>query len=307
VVYLIVDNIYNLIGNTPIIHLQHLSTEKIAEIYLKLEWFNPGGSVKDRIAKNMIETAEKEGLLKKGDTIIEPTSGNTGIGIAMIGASKGYKTILVMPESLSVERQKILKGYGANLILTPAEGGMAASVKMAKTLSKQNGYFMPMQFNNINNPIAHMKTTALEIISDIPDVDCFVASVGTGGTITGVGTVLKKHNPNISIKAVEPRSSAVLSGKPAGSHKIQGIGAGFIPKILDTTIYDEIILIDDDDAFIMARRLAKEFGIFVGISTGANVYAALEIAKKLGPGKKIVTVSPSNAERYLSTELFKND
>lgn len=304
---MIVDNIYNLIGNTPIIHLQHLSTEKIAEIYLKLEWFNPGGSVKDRIAKNMIETAEKEGLLKKGDTIIEPTSGNTGIGIAMIGASKGYKTILVMPESLSVERQKILKGYGANLILTPAEGGMAASVKMAKTLSKQNGYFMPMQFNNINNPIAHMKTTALEIISDIPDVDCFVASVGTGGTITGVGTVLKKHNPNISIKAVEPRSSAVLSGKPAGSHKIQGIGAGFIPKILDTTIYDEIILIDDDDAFIMARRLAKEFGIFVGISTGANVYAALEIAKKLGPGKKIVTVSPSNAERYLSTELFKND
>ena len=295
------NNIYELIGNTPIIKLNKLTDELSADVYLKLEWFNPGGSVKDRIAISMIEAAEKNGLLKKGDTIIEPTSGNTGIGLAMVAASKGYDIILTMPESLSIERRKILKGYGAELILTK---GMDDAISIAKELSDKHGYFMPMQFENINNPLAHMKNTAVEIINDIPDLDYFIAAVGTGGTITGVGTILKQHNPNISIKAIEPKNSSVLSGNDAGKHKIQGIGAGFIPEILDTTIYDEVIQIEDKYAFETARLLAKELGLFVGISTGANVYSALELAKKVGPNKKILTISPSNAERYLSTELF---
>jgi cysteine synthase A len=206
-----------------------------------------------------------------------------------------------MPESLSIERRKILKGYGAELILTK---GMDDAISIAKELSDKHGYFMPMQFENINNPLAHMKNTAVEIINDIPDLDYFIAAVGTGGTITGVGTILKQHNPNISIKAIEPKNSSVLSGNDAGKHKIQGIGAGFIPEILDTTIYDEVIQIEDKYAFETARLLAKELGLFVGISTGANVYSALELAKKVGPNKKILTISPSNAERYLSTELF---
>lgn len=298
---MIYNNIYELIGNTPIIKLNNLTSSSDADVFLKLEWFNPGGSVKDRIAICMIESAEKEGLLKVGDTIIEPTSGNTGIGLAMVAASKGYKIILTMPESLSIERRKILKGYGAELILTK---GMDDAISIAKELSLKHGYFMPMQFKNINNPLAHMKNTALEIIKDIPDLDYFIVSVGTGGTITGVGKILKEYNPKISIKAIEPITSSVLSGNKAGKHKIQGIGAGFIPDILDTSIYDEVILIEDQNAFKTARLLAKEFGLFVGISTGANVYAALELAKKVGPNKKILTVSPSNAERYLSTELF---
>ena len=301
---MIYNNINELIGNTPIIKLHKLSNKQKGDIYLKLEWFNPGGSVKDRIASNMITIAEQEGLLTIGDTIIEPTSGNTGIGIAMIGAAKGYKTILVMPDSLSVERQKILKGYGSKLILTPAKDGMNGSIKVASNLVEKHGYFMPMQFENVNNPKAHMKTTALEIIEDIPTVDCFIAAVGTGGTITGVGTILKEHNQKVSIKAVEPRTSSVLSGNPKGPHKIQGIGAGFIPKILDTSIYDEVILVDDEESFEMARILAKTQGLFVGISTGANVAAALKIAERDSSCKNIVTVSPSNAERYLSTELF---
>lgn len=298
---MIYNNIYELIGNTPVIKLNKLTGLDDAEVYLKLEWFNPGGSVKDRIAISMIEAAEEEGLLKFGDTIIEPTSGNTGIGLAMVAAAKGYNIILTMPESLSIERRKILKGYGAKLILTK---GMDDAISMAKELSLKHGYFMPMQFQNINNPIAHMKNTAIEIIKDIPDLDYFIASVGTGGTITGVGTILKEHNPNISIKAIEPKTSSVLSGNDAGKHKIQGIGAGFIPKVLDTSVYDEVIQIEDEDAFVTARLLAKEHGLFVGISTGANVFAALELAKKVGKNKKILTVSPSNAERYLSTELF---
>lgn len=297
---MIYENIYELIGNTPMIKIRKTS-QSDADVYLKLEWFNPGGSVKDRIAINMLEAAEKEGLLQKGDTIIEPTSGNTGIGIAMVAAAKGYKLILTMPSSLSTERRKILKGYGAELILTES---MKDSIEIAKELADEHGYFMPMQFKNINNPEAHMKHTALEIIKDIPDLDYFITSVGTGGTITGVGTILKKHNPNISIKAVEPSGSPVLSGGVPGPHKIQGIGAGFIPDILDTTIYDEVITVTDENAFSTARALAKEQGLFVGISTGANVYAALQLAKKVGAGKKILTVSPSNAERYLSTELF---
>lgn len=296
---MIYNNIFELIGNTPIIKIH----KNDVEIFLKLEWFNPGGSVKDRIAINMIEAAEKEGLLKKGDTIIEPTSGNTGIGIAMVAAAKGYHVILTMPSSLSIERRKILKGYGAELILTES---MNESIKIAKDLASKHGYFMPMQFKNINNPLAHMKNTAKEIIQDIPDLDYFITAVGTGGTITGVGKILKDYNPNISIKAIEPVNSAVLSGNEPGPHKIQGIGAGFVPEILDTTIYDEVITVTDEAAFETARSLAKEYGLFVGISTGANVCAALELAKKVGPNKKILTISPSNAERYLSTELFQD-
>lgn len=301
---MIYNNIYELIGNTPMIKLDKLTTENMADIYLKLEWFNPGGSVKDRIAISMIEAAERDGLLTLGDTIIEPTSGNTGIGLAMVAASKGYKSILVMPESLSIERRKILEGYGAKLILSDAKKGMNESIRIAEDLVAKHGYFMPMQFKNINNPLSHMLHTSKEIIKDVPDLDYFIASVGTGGTITGVGTILKEYNKNISIKAIEPSGSAVLSGNPAGPHKIQGIGAGFVPDILDTSIYDEVLIVTDEDAYSTARLLAKELGIFAGISTGANVYAALELAKKVGAGKKIVTVSPSNAERYLSTELF---
>lgn len=301
---MIYDNIYSLIGNTPIIKLQNDDKDS-ADVYLKLEWYNPGGSVKDRIAINMIEAAEKEGLLKKGDTIIEPTSGNTGIGIAMVGAAKGYNVILTMPESLSIERRKILKGYGAQLILTDPSKGMKESIKVASELVDEHGYFMPMQFKNINNPKAHMKNTALEILKDLPDLDAFVAGVGTGGTITGVGTILKQELDEIKIIAVEPETSAVLSGNPPGKHKIQGIGAGFIPDILDTEIYDEVLKVTDDEAFEVARKLAKLAGVFAGISTGANVCAAYKVAKRLGKGKKVLTVSPSNGERYLSTELFE--
>jgi len=302
---MIYNNIYETIGNTPIVKLHKLSKIQKADIYLKLEWFNPGGSVKDRIAHNMILEAEKQGLIKPGDTIIEPTSGNTGIGIAMIGAAKGYKTILTMPDSLSIERQKILKGYGAELILTPAKEGMNGSIKVAEELVKKLGYFMPMQFKNINNPKAHMKYTALEIMKDIPDLDYFIAAVGTGGTITGVGRMLKDYNKKIQVHAVEPSTSAVLSGEPKGPHGIQGIGAGFIPEILDTSIYDDILKVSDQEAFEMARRVAKTQGLFVGISTGANIAAALKIAEKVDSNKKILTISPSNAERYLSTQLFE--
>lgn len=300
---MIYNQIYELIGNTPIIKLDKLTKDLPGDVYLKLEWFNPGGSVKDRIAISMIEAAEREGILKKGDTIIEPTSGNTGIGLAMVAAAKGYDIILTMPKSLSIERRKILKGFGAQLILT---AGMDDAISVAKDLALKHGYFIPMQFNNINNPIAHMKNTAIEIINDIPDLDYFITSVGTGGTITGVGKILKEHNKKISIKAIEPENSAVLSGEDAGQHKIQGIGAGFIPEILDTSIYDEVIKVKDNDAFETARLLAKELGLFVGISTGANVYAAIQLAKNVSPNKKILTISPSNAERYLSTELFED-
>lgn len=300
---MIYNNIYELIGNTPIIKINQLFNEDIADLYLKLEWYNPGGSVKDRIAINMIEEAEKEGLLKQGDTIIEPTSGNTGIGIALVAASKGYKAILTMPDSLSIERRKILVGYGAELILTPAEKGMKESIRVAEDLVKKHGYFMPMQFKNINNPKAHMKSTALEILKDLPNITNFVAAVGTGGTITGVGSILREKLSEIKITAVEPYTSAVLSGENPGKHKIQGIGAGFIPDILNTDIYDDIIKVTDDQAFDTARRLAKELGLFVGISTGANVYAAYQVAKRIKKGT-VLTISPSNAERYLSTELF---
>ncbi|WP_205702153.1 cysteine synthase A [Candidatus Izimaplasma sp. ZiA1] len=302
---MIYQNIYQTIGNTPVVKLNKLANSEMADVYVKLEWFNPGGSVKDRIAINMIEKAEESGLLKPGMSIVEPTSGNTGIGLALVASAKGYPIILTMPESLSVERRKILTGYGAKLILTPSDKGMKGSILEAEKIAKDSNYFMPMQFKNLNNPLAHMETTSQEILNDFSNIDAFVAGVGTGGTITGVGTILKKHIPGIQVHAVEPQSSAVLSGENPGPHKIQGIGAGFIPDILDTSIYDSVIKVTDDQAFNTARLLAKEEGLFTGISTGANVYAAVELAKKLGKGKVVLTVSPSNGERYLSTTLYE--
>lgn len=299
------NNIYETIGKTPLVRLNKIVDENSAEIYAKVEFFNPGGSVKDRIALSMIEAAEKEGLLKEGDIIIEPTSGNTGIGLAMVSAAKGYKLILVMPETMSIERRKILKAYGAELILTEGAKGMKGAVEKATELANENGYFMPMQFENINNPIIHMKTTALEILKDTEGkIDAFVAGVGTGGTVTGVGEILKKENKEIKIVAVEPEASPVLSGGKPGPHKIQGIGAGFIPKVLNMEVIDEIIKVSNENAFEYAREIAKKEGILVGISSGAALYAAVQKAKELGKGKRVVVLLPDTGERYLSTELF---
>ena len=295
-------SIIELIGNTPMVKLDRIVSSGMSDILAKIEYFNPGGSVKDRICLSMIEDAEKKGLLKKGSSIIEPTSGNTGIGLAMISAVKGYKCILTMPETMSVERINILKAYGAEVVLTPGAEGMAGAVTKAEELTRATpGSFMPQQFKNPANPEVHRKTTAKEILEQTGGkVDAFVAGVGTGGTITGVGEVLKSHNPAVKIIAVEPKKSAVLSGNKAAPHKIQGIGAGFVPDVLNRKIIDEIIQVDDNDAFYIAKRLAKEEGLFVGISSGAAVWAALETAKKLGAGKVVVTILPDTGERYLS-------
>jgi cysteine synthase A len=301
---MIYTHVHEAIGDTPVVKLNRITKNLKSDIYLKLEWFNPGGSIKDRIAKEMIEQAEIEGVLKPGDTIIEPTSGNTGIGLALVAASKGYNLIVTMPDTLSIERQKILKGYGAKLLLTDGKKGMKKSIQTAQDLANKHGYFMPLQFNNPHNPNAHRKHTALEIINDFPSLDMFVAGVGTGGTITGVGEALITHYGTIEIIAVEPDTSSILSGKKPGPHKIQGIGAGFVPKVLNTNIYSDIVTITDDEAFETAQKLAKEEGLFVGISTGANVCAAIKMAKKSATAKTILTVSPSNGERYLSTDLF---
>ena len=302
----IAKNIGELIGNTPMVKLNHIPEPQMAEIIVKLEYFNPGGSVKDRICLSMIEDAEKKGLLRKGSTIIEPTSGNTGIGLAMISATKGYKCILTMPETMSVERMQILKVLGAEIVLTPGPEGMSGAVRRAEELLKSTpGSFMPQQFKNPANPEIHRRTTAKEILEQTGGVlDAFVAGVGTGGTITGVGEVLKKHNPSIKIIAVEPKKSAVLSGKPPAPHKIQGIGAGFIPDILNRQVIDRIIQVDDNDAYETSRRLAGEEGLFVGISSGAATWASLEVAKELGKGKRVVTILPDTGERYLSMEKF---
>ncbi|WP_027339436.1 cysteine synthase A [Halonatronum saccharophilum] len=305
----IYNDITELVGKTPMVKLNKLVSEKDAEVYLKLESFNPGGSVKDRIAFNMIESAEKSGDLKAGGTIIEPTSGNTGIGLAMIGAAKGYKVILVMPDTMSIERRKILKAYGADIILTPGEDGMPGSIEKAKELAEENeGYFMPQQFMNPANPAVHRKTTAQEIISDLDGkIDAFVAGVGTGGTVTGTGEILKEKIDGIEIIAVEPTGSPVISGGKPGPHMIQGIGAGFIPDTLDVDILDKVIKIENQEAMEMARELAAKEGILSGISAGAAVAAALKVAKELGAGKRVVTVAPDTGERYLSTTLFKID
>jgi cysteine synthase A len=298
---MIVNHIYDLIGETPVINISDLFPDIRSSIYLKLEWFNPGGSVKDRIAKQMILDAESDGKLNKGQTIIEPTSGNTGIGLAMIAASKGYPCIIVMPKSVSIERIKILEGYGAEVVLLDS---MTDCIKYSEEQVKKYDYFCPMQFDNTSNPKAHILSTGPEIIKDFPNLDFFITSAGTGGSITGIGSYLKTHSPNTKIIVVEPETSQVLNGGKAGDHTIQGIGPGFIPSIVDHSVIDEYMTVNDEKAYDMARFLAKK-GLFVGISTGANVLAAYNLSKTLPEGQSILTLSPSNAERYLSTKLFK--
>ncbi|MDW7616502.1 cysteine synthase A [Peribacillus simplex] len=302
----IANSVIDLIGQTPIVKLNKLQNENSADIYLKLEYFNPGSSVKDRIALAMIEAAEKNGNLKPGDTIIEPTSGNTGIGLAMVAAAKGYKSILVMPETMSLERRNLLRAYGAELVLTPGPEGMKGAIAKATELSNEKGYFIPQQFENEANPEVHRNTTGPEIVEAFGDegLDAFVAGIGTGGTITGAGEVLREKYPDIKIYAVEPADSPVLSGGTPGPHKIQGIGAGFVPSILNTDLYDEIIQVNTEESFDYARRAAKEEGILGGISSGGAIAAAIKVAEKLGKGKKVLAIIPSNGERYLSTPLY---
>lgn len=301
----IANSVVELIGQTPIVRLNRLNDENSAEIFLKLEYMNPGSSVKDRIALAMIEAAEKDGSLKEGDTIIEPTSGNTGIGLAMVAAAKGYKAILVMPETMSMERRNLLRAYGAELVLTPGPDGMKGAIAKAEELAKENGYFVPQQFENEANPRVHRETTGKEIVEQMGDqLDAFISGIGTGGTITGAGEVLREQYPNIKIVAVEPADSPILSGGKPGPHKIQGIGAGFIPSILNTELYDQIITVTTEEAFDYARRAAKEEGILGGISSGAAISAAVQVAKELGKGKKVLAIIPSNGERYLSTALY---
>ena len=296
-----------LIGNTPVVRLRRLPPAGSGIVWAKLEAFNPGGSVKDRIAGAMIEAAEEAGALQPGGTIVEPTSGNTGIGLAMAAAVKGYRLVLTMPDTLSMERRALLKAYGAELILTPGTAGMKGAIQQAEELVRQHGYFMPLQFANPANPEIHRRTTAAEILSQVGRLDALVAGVGTGGTITGVGEILKDTLPDVQIMAVEPAGSPVLSGGLAGKHKLQGIGAGFVPDVLNTSIIDQVIRVTDDDALLTARRLAREEGILAGISSGAAVWAAVEVAQSLGTGKVIVTILPDTGERYLSTGLFDDD
>jgi cysteine synthase A len=305
----IVENVTQLIGNTPLVRLNRVVPEQSAEVYVKLEYQNPGASVKDRIAISMIEQAERDGLIQPGDTILEPTSGNTGIGLAMIAAAKGYKAILVMPETMSLERRNLLRAYGAELVLTPGSEGMKGAIRRAEQLLSENpSYFMPQQFKNQANVNIHRFTTGPEIVEAIQSLDgkldAFVAGIGTGGTITGAGSVLREHFPQIQIFAVEPAASPVLSGGKAGPHKIQGIGAGFVPDILNTEIFNEVIPVENEDAFTTSRRVAKEEGILGGISSGAAIFAAIQIAQRLGEGKRVVAIIPSNGERYLSTPLY---
>ncbi|HIE43256.1 MAG TPA: cysteine synthase A [Candidatus Omnitrophica bacterium] len=302
----VVNNVLELIGKTPTVKLNKIVETDMAQVFGKLESFNPGGSVKDRICLSMIEDAERKGLIGPGSTIIEPTSGNTGIGLAMVCAVKGYKCTLTMPETMSLERIYILKSYGAEVVLTPGIEGMKGAIKKAEELLKKiPNSVMPQQFKNEANPRIHRETTAKEILGVTNGkIDAFVAGVGTGGTITGVGEILKEQNQEIKIVAVEPETSAVLSGRKPGPHKIQGIGAGFIPDVLNRDIIDEIIQVSDDDAFRTSRRLAREEGLFVGISAGAAAYAALKVAKDLGKDKLVVVILPDTGERYFSMEQY---
>lgn len=298
-----------LIGSTPLLELTHIEKEDAleAKILAKLEYFNPAGSVKDRIAKAMLDDAEEKGLLKEGSVIIEPTSGNTGIGLASVAAARGYRIIIVMPETMSVERRALLKAYGAELVLTEGAKGMKGAIAKAQELSKEiPNSFIPGQFVNPANPAAHRLTTGPEIWADTDGkVDIFAAGVGTGGTVTGVGEYLKDKNPNIKIVAVEPESSSVLSTGVSGAHKIQGIGAGFVPEVLNTKVYDEIITVSNEDAFETGRRIGRSEGVLVGISSGAAVYAAVKLAKRPeNKGKTIVSLLPDTGDRYLSTPLF---
>ena len=296
-----------LIGHTPVIRLNRVVGPNSAEVWAKLENYNPGGSVKDRICLAMIEDAEKKGRLHPGDTIVEPTSGNTGIGLAMVAAVKGYRLILTMPDTMSEERRSLLVAYGAKLVLTPDTRGMHGAIAKAEELVRNNpGYFMPQQFDNPANPDVHYRTTGPELVDQLDRIDAFVAGVGTGGTISGVGRYLRENVKNhVMIVAVEPKASPVLSGGEPGFHKIQGIGAGFVPHTLDTHVYDEIIQVSDDDATQYARRIAREEGLLVGISSGANCCAALQIAKRIGPGKTVALIFCDTGERYLTTDLFQ--
>ncbi|WP_026574011.1 cysteine synthase A [Bacillus sp. UNC438CL73TsuS30] len=304
----VANSVAGLIGQTPIVKLNRLVDENSADIYLKLEYFNPGSSVKDRIGLAMIEAAEEQGLIAPGkDTIIEPTSGNTGIGLAMVAAAKGYKAIFVMPETMSLERRNLLRAYGAELVLTPGPEGMKGAIAKAEALAAEHGYFVPQQFQNQANPEVHKRTTGPEIVAQMEQLDGFVSGIGTGGTITGAGSVLREHYPNIKIYAVEPKDSAILSGGKPGPHKLQGLGAGFVPDTLNTDIYDEVIQITTEEAFEYARRAAREEGILGGISSGAAIAAAVKAAKELGKGKKVLAIIPDNGERYLSTPLYQLD
>ncbi len=302
----VVENILDLIGETPMVKLQKVLPRRDLEIYLKLEYFNPGGSIKDRIALSMIKDAEKQGLLKPGSVILEPTSGNTGIGLALVATSLGYKVILVMPETMSQERRALLKALGAEIVLTPGSQGMQGALEMTGNILEKNpDYFVPQQFSNAANPQAHRETTAREILEQTEGrISALVAGVGTGGTITGAGEILKKEVPGLKVYAVEPAGSAVLSGFPSGPHKIQGIGAGFVPSVLNRNIIDRIIPVTDEEAMETARRLAQEEGILVGISSGAALYGAFKAAGELASGARMVVIAPDTAERYLSTDLF---
>ncbi|WP_159559954.1 cysteine synthase A [Streptococcus halichoeri] len=303
------QSITELVGQTPIIKLHHFTSDQDADIYVKLESFNPGSSVKDRIALAMIEAAEADGTLKPGDTIIEPTSGNTGIGLAWVGAAKGYRVVIVMPETMSKERRQLIQAYGAELVLTPGEQGMKGAIAKAHELAQERSGWVPLQFNNPANPKIHETTTGKEIAEAFTNIglDAFVAGVGTGGTISGVSHVLKETFPNIQIVAVEADESAVLSGQEPGPHKIQGISAGFIPETLDTKAYDAITRVKSQDALLTARQVGHKEGFLVGISSGAALYAAIELAQKLGKGKKVLALLPDNGERYLTTELYQAD
>ena len=301
---MIYSSTLDLIGNTPILKLNNLVSKNSAEVYVKLEKYNLGGSIKDRAALGMIEKAEEEGLLKEGSIIVEPTSGNTGIALAMIGRLKGYKVVIVMPDSMSKERRDLIKAYGADLILTEGSLGMNGAIEKAKELSKKANYFMPQQFENMANREKHYYTTAEEIYNDINDLDVFVAGVGTGGTITGVGQKLKEKINNIKIVAVEPKKSPVLSGGRAGAHKIQGLGSGFIPEIYSPEIIDEVVNVSDEDAYRVTKLVAEKEGILLGISSGAAIYVALEMAKKLGEGKKVLAIAPDGGEKYISMGIY---
>ena len=301
---MIYNNLLDLIGNTPVVKVD-FKDENIADVYVKLEKFNLSGSVKDRAALGMIEAAEKEGLLKEGSVIIEPTSGNTGIALALIGRLKGYKVIIVMPDTMSIERRSTLKAYGAELILTDGSKGMGEAIAVAEKLAAENpNYFLPQQFNNKANPEKHYETTGKELLDDFKVIDAFVAGVGTGGTIVGVAKRLKERSKDTKVIGVEPSTSAVLSGEKPGKHSIQGIGTGFIPKNYDASVVDEIVKISSEEAFEYAKKASHDFGLFVGISSGANIAAAYQVAKKLGKGKIVVTLAPDGGEKYLSVEAF---
>ncbi|MCW3778109.1 cysteine synthase A [Levilactobacillus namurensis] len=303
---LVANSITELIGNTPLLKLKRVVPEGAADVLVKLEFFNPGGSIKDRIALGMINAAEASGQLKPGGTIVEPTSGNTGIGLALVAAAKGYHLIITMPETMSKERRALIQGYGTELILTPGADGMPGAIKKAQELAKAHGYFLPMQFDNAANPAAQEKTTGEEILKalDGQAPDAFIAGVGTGGTLTGVGRALRAADPQTLIYALEAAESPLLKEGHGGKHKIQGISAGFVPKVLDTKLYNDIVEVTSDQAIDMARRVSREEGFLPGISAGANIFGAIEIAKQLGAGKTVVTVAPDNGERYLSTDLF---